>query len=343
MANTIQNIRVIGAGIAGLTAAYEFARRGQNVELVDRNDGPGLGCSFHAGGMIAPWVEAESAEPLIVTLGLEALDYWTKTVAIATQNGSIIVAPPRDRADLVRFERMTQERVMLDRDGLREIEPELADHFDRALYFPREAHLDPREAVKVISDRLRAMPNVRMVFGQDAATLSTSADWTIDCRGLAARDVLTDLRGVKGEKFVVHAPDVHISRACRMIHPRHPCYIVPRSNGQYMLGATMIETEEPSRITVRSALELLGAAYTLHPSFAEAAIIEMGSDLRPAFADNLPRLRVIGRTIHINGLYRHGYLVSPSLARMAADVALTGAHYPEVMDEHHDQRHEARG
>lgn len=334
-------VRVVGAGIAGLTAAYELARRGATVELVERHDGPGLGCSHHAGGMIAPWCEAESAEPIIVALGLEALDYWVNDIGVATQNGSIVVAPPRDRADLARFERLTQERRLLDREDLRAVEPELADHFDRALFFPREAHLDPREAVRVLAQRLAAMSNVRLRFNHDGATLGHAPDWTLDCRGLAARDALPDLRGVKGEKFVLHAPDVRLARACRMIHPRHPCYIVPRADGQYMIGATMIEAEERARVTVRSTLELLGAAYALHPGFAEAAIIEQGADLRPAFPDNLPRIRHRGRTLYINGLYRHGYLAAPALARRAAEVILNGAYFPEVMDEDHRQRQSA--
>lgn len=335
------HVRVVGAGIAGLTAAYELARRGAEVELVERLGGPGLGCSDHAGGMIAPWCEAESAEPIIVSLGLEALDYWVNDIGVATRNGSIVVAPARDRADLTRFERLTQERRLVDREGLRAIEPELADHFDRALFFPREAHLDPRETVRVLAERLAAMANVRLLFNQDDAAPGNAPDWIVDCRGLSARDALPDLRGVKGERFTLHAPDVHLARACRMLHPRHPCYIVPRAGGQYMIGATMIEAEERARVTVRSTLELLGAAYALHPGFAEAAIVEQGADLRPAFPDNIPRIRQRGRRLYVNGLYRHGYLAAPALARRAAEVILNGAYFPEVMDEDHRQRQSA--
>ena len=72
-------------------------------------------------------------------------------------------------------------------------------------------------------------------------------------------------------------------------------------------------------------LELLGAAYAVHPAFAEAEIIETGAGVRPAFADNLPRLRVDGRVIHVNGLYRHGFLLAPALARRVAAIVLEGA------------------
>ena len=101
-----------------------------------------------------------------------------------------------------------------------------------------------------------------------------------------------------------------------------------------MIGATMLETGGKYRVTVRSAVEMLNAAYALHPGFAEAEILELGSDARPAFPDNLPRLRRRGNTLYANGLYRHGYLLAPAVARMAADHLLDGQK-PEFMDEDH--------
>jgi glycine oxidase len=111
-----------------------------------------------------------------------------------------------------------------------------------------------------------------------------------------------------------------------------PLYIVPRGEGIYMLGATMIESEDSSRITARSMLELLSAAYALNPAFGEAEVLEIGVDLRPAFPDNLPRIRRLGRTIYANGLYRHGYLLAPALAQGVADLALENKH-SEMVDE----------
>jgi glycine oxidase len=101
-----------------------------------------------------------------------------------------------------------------------------------------------------------------------------------------------------------------------------------------MIGATMLESGGKYRVTARSAVEMLNAAYALHPGFAEAEILELGSDARPAFPDNLPRLRRRGNTLYANGLYRHGYLLAPALARMTADYLTTGQK-PEFMDEDH--------
>jgi glycine oxidase len=324
--------RVIGAGVAGLCAAYALARAGAEVELVERLAAPGQGCSRYAGGMIAPWCELESAEPLVAELGQEALTFWTTEVPAATVAGSLVVAAPRERGELLDFARRTGHSKRLDGAGVAALEPDLAGRFEEALHFPLEAHLDPRAAMQALAQRLAATQNVAQHFGVEPESLNTVPDWTIDCRGLAARDALAKLRGVKGEMLILRSEEISLSRPIRMLHPRRPVYIVPRGEGLFMVGATMIENEERARVTARSVVELVNSAFAIHPAFAEAEIVETGSDLRPAFPDNLPRLTQRGRTIYINGLYRHGFLLAPALARRAAEVVVGGAYFPEVMN-----------
>jgi glycine oxidase len=117
-----------------------------------------------------------------------------------------------------------------------------------------------------------------------------------------------------------------------------PVYVVPRGGGIYLIGATMIESDAALGISARSVLELLSAAYALHPAFGEAEILETGIGLRPAFPDNLPRIRRVGGALYVNGLYRHGFLIAPALARRAALALLEGQHFAEVMDENPRQR-----
>jgi glycine oxidase len=324
-------IRLIGAGVAGLTAAYEFARRGAQVEIVEREEGPGRGCSWYAGGMVAPWCELDSAEPLVARLGMEALAYWTRVVPVAETRGALVVATPRDQMELRMFARRTAEFEEIGGNRLAELEPDLAGRFSRALFFPREAHLDPRIALETISRRLAAMANVRQLYGTDAEAVEGEADWTIDCRGFSARDRLAGLRGVKGEMMVLNTKDIALSRPVRLLHPRHPVYVVPRLDARFMIGATQIENEERARVTARSLVDLVNAAHAIHPALAEAEIEEMGADLRPAFHDNLPRILVEGRTIYINGLFRHGFLLAPSLARQTADFVFGGAVAQDLM------------
>ena len=326
-------IRVLGAGVAGLTAAYECARRGATVEIIDRLGAPAQGCSKYAGGMLAPWCELESAEPLVETLGLESMQFWQNHFTDVPRQGSLVVAQPRDLPDLKRFSRRTHGFDWIDAAKIAELEPDLAGRFDSALYFEQESHLNPRLILAELAQRLAQDFQVTFHFNTDAAEIENTADYTIDCRGLAARDELPDLRPVKGEMLLLRSSEVKLSRPVRMLHPRIPVYIVPRADAIFMVGATMVENNERGRVTARGIGELLNAAYALHPAFGEAEIVELGADLRPAFADHLPRLRKRGTTLYINGLYRHGFLLAPALAARAAAVIFEGKVFPEVMDE----------
>jgi glycine oxidase len=328
----MMHVRVLGAGVAGLCTAYVLAREGLGVELIERMPQPGAGCSRFAGGMIAPWCELESAEPVVASLGQEALDFWVEELALATRAGTLVVAPPREGAELIDFARKTKRFVNLDAAALSQLEPQLSGRFETALHFPQEAHLDPRQALNFLAQQLKKMPNVTQQYGVDASILPPAQDWTVDCRGFVAKDHLRQLRGVKGEMLILRSEEIALSRPIRMLHPRRPVYIVPRGAGYFMIGATMIENEERARVTARSIVELINSAFTIHPAFAEAEIVETGSDLRPAFRDNLPQLIRRQKTLYINGLYRHGFLLAPALAKRAARVLSEDAFFPEVMN-----------
>ncbi len=123
---------------------------------------------------------------------------------------------------------------------------------------------------------------------------------------------------MRGERLIVRSQELSLRRPVRFLHPRHPIYVVPWAEGLYMVGATVIESDDAGPVTVRSALELLSMAYALHPAFAEAQIIEAGAGVRPSFADNVPKIIVRGQTVHVNGLYRHGFLLAPALAELVA-------------------------
>ncbi|MDP1961307.1 MAG: FAD-dependent oxidoreductase [Reyranella sp.] len=314
-----QSITVIGAGVAGLCCALELAERGARVEVVDRGRALGEGsCSWQAGGMLAPWCELVTTDAVVAERGGLAIDWWLNRFPGTIRNGSLVVAQPRDAADLTRFAQRTERFDWIEADRIAELEPDLAGRYRRALFFADEAHLDPRRALAALVERLgdRGVP-VR--FGVELLPEAAPGNTVVDCRGLAARDALPDLRGVRGEMVVVRCRDITLARPVRMLHPRIPLYIVPRGEGLFMIGATMIESEQRGAASVRSTVELLNAAYALHPAFGEAEIVELGADLRPAFADNLPQVRREGRVLRANGLFRHGFLLAPDLARQVAD------------------------
>jgi glycine oxidase len=319
------SITVIGAGVAGLSIATELAERGAEVRIVDSGGAPGPhACSWWAGGMLAPFCEGETAPEIVVRHGMAAADWWEAHGASVTRNGSLAFALGRDRQELDRFARRTRENRFVNAGELAELEPDLAGRFPRALFFPTESHLAPRQALSALADGLQA----RGIGIQQEC--DHHASQVIDARGLSARDSLKDLRGVKGEMLLLRCPDITLSRPVRLLHPRIPIYLVPRGGGVYMLGATQIESNARMRATARSILELLSAAYALHPAFGEAEIIEIGVDARPAFPDNVPRIRRIGGTLYANGLFRHGFLMAPALARMTSDHILEGT-TPELL------------
>ncbi|MDT8327770.1 MAG: FAD-dependent oxidoreductase, partial [Roseovarius sp.] len=184
-----------GAGVVGLCVASELCARGVRVTLRDPAPGPGpQACSWWAGGMLAPFCEGYTAEEPVVRLGQEAADWWQHHGATVHRNGSLVVTLARDRAELSQFARRTIGHEAVKGADLAGLEPLLADHFDRALFFPGEAHINPRLSLNTLRDRL-IKEGVR--FEQTDAT--PTAQTVIDCRGLAARDALKDLRGVKGE------------------------------------------------------------------------------------------------------------------------------------------------
>lgn len=305
-------ILVKGAGVAGLTVAWQLYRHGFDVTIAERGDTVGAGASGFAGGMLAPWCERESAEEAVLTLGRSAADWWEAALpGHVHRRGTLVVAGERDTAELDRFSHRTTGWEWLDEEGIAALEPDLAGRFRKALFFRQEAHLDPRQALSALTSALEeARMHVRFGTSGDASRY----DHIIDCTGAARIGRLPDLRGVRGEMLFLETGEVTLSRPVRLLHPRHPIYIVPREKNRFMVGATMIESADAGPITARSLMELLNAAYALHPAFGEARLTETGAGVRPAYPDNLPRVTQDGKTLHVNGLYRHGFLLAPAMA-----------------------------
>lgn len=339
---------IAGAGILGRLIGYYLAGRGWRVTLFDAGDIQGRQtASWVAAGMVAPYCELETAEPVVAKLGAQSMDAWRqvlKTVdgVFLQSNGSLVVAHPQDRAELTRLARAVAgnapEGAMKKILGpeLKEMEPDLDDTFADGLYFPLEGQIDSRQILAALARHLEAAGHTLMFrtmvtsIGPNAITTDKGAftfDMAVDTRGLTAKDDLPGLRGVRGEMVRLHAPDVRLNRPVRLMHPRYPLYIVPRPRGHYIVGATSIEKEDCGPVSVRGVLELLSAAYSLCSGFSEARITETLTQSRPAFVDNLPRIFHGRGLVRANGLYRHGYLLSPKIASLV--VSLIEGEKPE--------------
>lgn len=331
------DVAVVGAGVMGLVAAVTALSSGATVTVHEAAADLTAGAGWRSGGMLAPDCEADGSDALVVDLGRRSMALWPRLLGGIAFDGSLVIAPPRDPGQIGRFARMTANHRAVDGAGIAALEPSLAGRFGAGLYFAREGHLDPRRALPALADRVAALGGtIRYASAPDPDELS--ADLVVDCRGLGARARHPDLRGVKGEMALIRSRDVALNRPVRLLHHRHPLYVVPRADGLFMIGATTIETDTSAVVTLRSAGELLTQAYALHPAFADAEVVEFNAGLRPAFPDNNPRIARQGRVVSVNGLYRHGWLIAPALAADALGLVDAADPITEESHEGHRQR-----
>jgi glycine oxidase len=270
------------------------------------------------------------------------------------QKGTIITAHPQDMSELEHFIKTLQFKVeeakdieLIDSKTLSKLEPELAHH-QKAYFIKNEGQVDSQRFIAFSTTHFNSCENVTWREFTHVTKLEPNKvyiddkveefDWVFDARGLGAKEHFKDLRGVRGEVFWLETKEINITRPTRMLHPRYKIYIVPRENGcegmeldhckdckisqtagtkRYIVGATQIESEDNSPVSVRSTLELMSAVFAMHPNFGEARIVNTQTNSRPAFKDNLPRIENEKGLTRINGLYRHGYLLAPAIVEKA--------------------------
>lgn len=339
-------VGIAGGGLLGRLLAWQLLEAGHQVSLYDAgslSDSPSAANT--AAGMISPISEALDTEPLMFDLGVFALEQWPiwlKQLAGLTtcgdvsysHQGSLIVAHQRDQSLLHQYQQDLQRQLpeaaqgqLLERRAIHDLEGDISDHFQQGLLLPHEAHIDNRQLLKVLLARIEQLGGhcvehtavdvfphgIRAVNAESAESEGKmqSFDCVIDCRGVGAKPQWQGVRGVRGEVLRVQTDEVVLHRPVRLLHPRYQLYVVPKPNQEFVIGATQIESEDTSPVSVQSALELNSALYTINPAFAEARIIEMTANLRPALNDNRPQIQVMDGLIKVNGLYRHGYLLAP--------------------------------
>ncbi len=323
MISNPQNIAIIGAGIMGLTNAYALQRAGHEVTIYDPEGFPARNASLIAGGMLAPYSEIEHMPHEWVQAGLDSIATWKEIIKILpqpvdfAQNGSLFIAHDEDRYVLERFGAHLSDNkacYRVDHKRISELEPMLAPKFSDGLFLEEEAHIYPLHAMEALCTYLKQKGVSLIEDWIDPETIRSDFDWLIDCRGYGAEQSDKNLRGIKGELLIVRNQEFKLSRPVRLMHPRYPLYIVPRPDHHFMIGATMIESADGEHVSLRSGLELMSALYSLHPSFGEAQIIELCAGIRPSYADNLPQMSIRENIISCNGLFRHGFLLSPFIA-----------------------------
>jgi glycine oxidase len=306
---------------------------------------------FTAAGMLSPLSELDNAEPAVAALGWRSLALWPQIAAAlpgsptVTVGGSLLVAHRPDLGAAQRVLARMQAAAAtpewraaspaegvqtLDAQALREMEPSIQGPA-HAWLLPGEGFVDTVAMMNALysgadgADWHWGQRVLAVEAGEGGGTLRLADgrvlafDAVIDVRGIGAKPELP-VRGVRGEVIWLDCPGHGLTRPVRLLHPRHRVYIVPRSARDVLVGASEIESEDRSPVSLRSAVELMAAAHSVAPALAEARIVKMDVNLRPALPDNNPRIEHSGRLLRINGLFRHGWLLAPALLEQASPV-----------------------
>lgn len=344
------HIGIAGAGLLGRLLAFELARTGHSVEVFDPAPGPQApsagvyAAGWTAAGMLSPTAELESADEHVFALGLRSLDLWPAIVAKLGlpvelhRRGSLLLAHRGDEGAARRVVDLLQHKApaghapqRLDAAALRDLEPDVHG-VANAWLLPQEGQIHTVQAMQALAHAAGAK-GAHFHWGVTAQRLQAGEihtpqglqkfDCVFDVRGTGARPQQADdendpgftpgVRGVRGEIIWLHAPGLALQRPVRLLHPRHRVYLVPREGGHIVVGASEIESEDRSPISLRSTVELLAAAHSIIPELAEARMVHTETNLRPALPDNLPRVEQSPGLVRINGLFRHGWLIAPAL------------------------------
>ena len=337
-------ITILGAGLMGRLLAVELARKGHRVEVFEAQGPDAQGAAARvAAAMLAPLAESAVTEPGVVRMGQYALPRWKELIGqlsqpvFLQQNGTLILWHRLDAGEAQRFQHkltQTQQQIpelqplqMLNGAQVDALEPSVATRIANGMYLPGEGQLDNRQLLSALEVAMTEL-GVKVHWNspkQPEDITPGSADMVLDCRGLGAKPTWNALRGVRGEVVRLYAPEVTLERPTRLVHPRYPIYIAPKENHLFVIGATEIESDDMSPASVRSTLELLSAAYAVHSGFAEARILEIATQCRPTLPDNLPAVRQVRKNVlEVNGLYRHGFMISPAMLDVVMEVLETG-------------------
>lgn len=326
------SIAILGFGLTGRIAALMLSEHYQIdvYEVDDKHAGNSAGAL--AAAMLAPMAESVLCDVELAEQGLAAMSMWPQLLAkldepvFMQRSGSLVVAHHHDKGDLESFTQRIKplngyQPQCVDGSIINTLEPDLAGRFHQGVYLPCEGQLDNHAFYHASFSTLK-QSGVVFKFNQRAqidgqSVNGTAYQWIIDCRGLGAKTSTNPLRGVRGEIARVYAPEVNLNRPIRLMHPRYPIYIAPKPDHEFVIGATEIESQDKGPVTVRSTLELLSAAYTVHTGFSEGRVMAINAGLRPAFFNNKPKITLQDNVISINGLYRHGYLLGPKVVHDA--------------------------
>lgn len=346
------HIGIAGAGLAGRLLAYALSTQGHQIEVFDPapDAHARIAAGWTAAGMLCPLAEMDTGDDYVYQLGQRSLELWAKIAELLDNKidlrlkGSLMLAHKGDEGAAEQMIHLLERKSPNPDDKpssisikeLQQLEPSIQGPA-HAWFLPLEGQVDTTLAMQVLCSEAKG---VTWHWGTTVTELNPgeiiigdtkqSFDWVFDTRGVGARRLkyphssevsCQNVRGVRGEVFWVQAPELEVHRPIRLLHPRYHVYIVPRQNNVFIIGASSIESEDRSPVSVRTTVELLAAAHSVLPGLSEGRIIHTETNLRPALVDNLPRIETEQGLSRINGLFRHGWMIAPAMIEEAIDAA----------------------
>ncbi len=361
---TNKKILIIGGGVIGLGIGWQLAKSGASVTIYEQAKA-GRAASWAAAGMLAPLAEAHTEEPELLKLGCQSLalyPQWVQELEADAEmsigyrvEGTLIVGLEPDDTHQLRHLYTSQQDLGLDVEWLtgraaREIEPALSPRVTAAIRCESDHQVDNRLMVKALGRAYQRYGGVlcesitveRIVIENEVVTgiqtqesfqaadviILAAGPWSAQIEGLPDA-ILPPVRPVKGQMLALQMEDgITVKNVIRTVRARYPTsvYLVPRTDGRLIVGATSEEMGFDTRLTAGGIFELLRGAWEAVPGIYELPLLETWTGLRPGSRDNAP---ILGETpienlIYATGHYRNGILLTPITAYEISKLILTG-------------------
>ena len=359
-----EKIIIIGGGVIGLGIGWQLAKAGAAVTIHERGQA-GRGASWAAGGMLGPIAEAHIDELDLLKLSNQSLaryPEWVDELETETEmpigyraEGTLIIGiEPDDTYQLRHAFTLYQDLGLnvewLSGEEAREIEGALSPYVTAAIRCETDHQVDNRLMVQALQHAYESRGGVlhqnstveRIVIKNGTATGVQTQDgfqgadvcilaagcWSAQISGLPDT-IIPPVRPVKGQMLALQMREgVMIRNVIRTVKARYPMpvYLVPRTDGRLVIGATTEELGFDTDLIVGGIYELLHGAFEAVPGIYELPLIETWTGLRPGSSDNAP---ILGKTsvenlIYATGHYRNGILLTPITAYEISKLILTG-------------------
>lgn len=347
-------IIVVGAGIIGLSCAYELLRRGEHVEIVDPQ--LGRGATHAAAGMLAAVSETQFGETQHSPQLLAAAQLWPHfaqelegksgmDISFAKTGTLLIGVTHSDRAEVDRLADLHRglgfEVREVDRSVLTAIEPALSPKISRGYLVDSDHQVNGRSVVKALAHLLEdqgaiiTQASIRNVAERsdgvrliDSNEMAHDADHVVIAVGAYLREIegiangsIPKVRGVKGEILRLRDGFHSLKHVLRTHVNGHQVYLVPRPDGELVVGATSLESRDDSTVRAGAIFDLLSDARNVFPGIDELNFIEASTGLRPARSTGAPFIaQTQSRVTIVGGHNRNGILLAPLTARVVASI-----------------------